>query len=75
MATGTPMIVALRVTKIVPMIMGKIPYCPRLGAHFMPKTKSKNPTFAMSGTPTIKMKTVITARAARATSAITKNNP
>jgi hypothetical protein len=73
MAIGTPKIAAPRVTDTEPIIIGKIPKAPWLGAHFIPKTKLKKPTLAIIGTPSTKINTVMSARAERAEKAIRRN--
>jgi hypothetical protein len=70
MAIGTPRMTAPNVTATEPIIIGKMPYKPRLGAHTIPKTKLKTPTLTMIGTPSINMKIVIRAKTDRAERAI-----
>jgi hypothetical protein len=57
------MITAPNVTVTVPMIIGKIPYSPRLGAHDIPKIKFHTPVSAIMGTPLAIINIVIRARA------------
>jgi len=72
-AMGTPRTAAPKVTDIEPIIIGKIPYAPRLGAHSMPKTKFTRPTLAIIGNPSIKIKAVMSARVDNVERAIRKN--
>jgi hypothetical protein len=72
-AMGTPIIVAPSVTDTEPIIIGKIPNAPWLGAHFIPKMKLKTPTLAMIGMPFININTVISASTDNVERAITKN--
>jgi hypothetical protein len=62
-AKGTPKIIAPIVTSKEPMIIGRIPNFPLVGAHFNPAMNSQTPVLRIIGKPSKKIKKVINIKA------------
>src|SRR4030042_6916065 len=61
-AKGTPITMDPKVTAREEIIMAKIPKWPLVGAHLALNRKSFIPAFKMTGSPSLKMKTVMSKR-------------